>query len=86
MIIQIFTEKYFSSSFWIADPLNKIEPSIFSYLRDLYTGNPLVVNKYTKNIKWGGMRLNDAPRSVFLEIDKKLLTSAKESHEKWSNV
>ena len=32
----------------------------FSFLRDLHTDNPLATSKYTKNIKWGCMGLNDA--------------------------
>ena len=53
MIIQVFTEKHFPSNFWTADPGNMVDPSLFSFLRDLHTVNTLVPNKYTKNIKWG---------------------------------
>ena len=61
IIIHIFAEKHFSSNFKTADPLNMIDPSIFSFLRDLHTDNTLVGNKYTKNIRWGWMM----PHEVF---------------------
>ena len=50
-VIQIFTEKYFSSNFWIADPLNMVYLYLFSFLRDLHTDNRWMANKYTKHIK-----------------------------------
>ena len=86
MIIQIFTEKHFSSNFWTTDPLNMVDPSFFSFLRDPHTDNTLVANKYTKNIKQCWMRLKDAAWRIFPEIDSKLLTSAKISHERLSNT
>ena len=48
VIIHIFTEKHFSSNFWTVDPLNMIDPSFFSFLRDLHIDHPLVANMYTK--------------------------------------
>ena len=51
MIVQIFTEKHFSSNFSTTYPLNMVDPSFFSFLRDLQTSDTLVANKYTKNIK-----------------------------------
>ena len=70
MIIQTFTEKYFSANLWTADSLNIVDLPFFSFMRYLHTGNPLVANKYNKNIKWGWIRLND-------EVDENLLKSAK---------
>ena len=58
-IIQIVTEKHFSSNFWTADPLNMVDPSHFSFLKDLHTDNTLMANKCSKNIKWGSMWFND---------------------------
>ena len=52
IIIQIFTKKHFSFNFWTTDPLNIVDPSFVSFLRDLHTDDTLVANKYTKNIKW----------------------------------
>ena len=77
MIIQIFTENHFFSNVWTADSLNMVDPSFFSFLKDLHADNTLVTNKYTKNIKWVWMGLTDARWRIFLEIDEKLLTSAK---------
>ena len=54
IIIQIFTEKHISFNLWKVDSLNMVDHSFFSFLRDLHTDNPLLANKYTKNIKWGG--------------------------------
>ena len=51
MVFQIFTEKHFSCNFQTTDPLNMVDPSFFSFLRDLHTDDSLVANKYTKNIK-----------------------------------
>ena len=50
MIIQIFTEKHFSSNFSTAN--NKVDASFFSFFKDLHTDNTVVANRYTKNIKW----------------------------------
>ena len=50
-IFQIFTEKHFSFNFWTANPLNMVDLSCISFLRNLYTDHPLVAKKYTKNIK-----------------------------------
>ena len=86
MIIQIFTNKHFSSNFWTADLLNMVDPSFFSALRKLHTDNTLVGNEYTKNITWGWMGLNDATWGIFPKIDETILTSAKISHERWSNA
>ena len=47
MVIQIFTEKFFSPFFKKADPLNMVDPSFFSFLRDLHTDNPF------KSVKLG---------------------------------
>ena len=82
MIVQILTEKHFSSNFWTADPLNMVDPSFFSFLKYLHTDNTLVASKYTKNIKWGWMWLSDATWRIFPEIDEKLLASAKILHER----
>ena len=68
MIIQIFTIKYFSSNFWTIDPLNMVDPSFFSFLRDLHTDNTLRTNKYTKKIRLGWMELNIATCHIFLEL------------------
>ena len=71
MIIQNFTEKHFSSNFWTVEPLNIGETSFFSFLRDPHIDNTLAANKYTKNIKWSGMGLNDGTWHIFPKIDEK---------------
>ena len=53
MISQIFAGKHFSSNFWTTDPLDMVDLSFFSFLRDLHADKTSVANKYTKNIKWG---------------------------------
>ena len=65
MIIQIFTENDFFSNVWTADSLNMVDPSFFSFLKDLHADNTLVTNKYTKNIKWVWMGLTDARLTYF---------------------
>ena len=60
LMIQISTEKRFISNFWTTDHLNMVDPSFSSFLRDLHRDNTLVASKYTKNLKWGWMGLNDA--------------------------
>ena len=45
MIIEIFTEKQFSSNFWTAGPLNMVDPLFFSFLKNLHTDKILVTNK-----------------------------------------
>ena len=42
----------------------------FSFLRVLHTGNPFLVNKYIKNIKWDWMWLNDATWRIYLKSMK----------------
>ena len=52
----MFTEKHFSSNFGTADPLNMVDLSFISFLKDLHTDNTLVANKYTKTsngLEWG---------------------------------
>ena len=84
MVIQIFTEKHFSTNFWTAVALKMVDPSFFSFWDIYILINILVANKYTKYIKWGWMGLDDATWRVFPEIDETLL--AKISHERWSNA
>ena len=50
MTIQILWLKKHFFKFWNADPLNMIDPWFFNFVRDLHTDNPLVANKYIKNI------------------------------------
>ena len=78
MVIQIYTEKHFSSKFWTTVLLNMVGPSFFNFLRDLHIDNELLANKYTKNIKWDWMGLNDATWPIFCKIDEKLVTFSKE--------
>ena len=47
-----------------------VDPLFFTFLKDLHNDNLLVANKYTKNIKWGWMGLNDATWRIFLKSMK----------------
>ena len=60
LMIQIFTQKHYLSNFWTGDHLNMVDSSFCSFLRELHSNNILAASKYTKNLKWGWMGLNDA--------------------------
>ena len=77
MIIKIFIEKVFFSNFWATDPLNMVDPSFFSFLRDLHIDATVVANNYTKKHKWGWMSLNDATDVFFLKSIKNCWSNQK---------
>ena len=68
MIIQIFTEKHFSSNFWTANPQNMSDPHFLAFW-EIYI---LITHCWpTKNVKWNWMGLNDVTWLIFPEIDEK---------------
>ena len=81
MIIQIFIKTFFPLIFFLI-------PWAWLTLHFLAFGEIYIQiiywwpSKYTKNIKWGWMGLNDTTWRIFPEIDQKLSTSVKISHER----
>ena len=63
MIIQIFTEKHFSSNFWTMGPLNMVDPSFFSAFWEIYIlishWWPISIPKISNEVEWGWMMANE---------------------------
>ena len=57
-VIQIFTEKYFSSNFWIADPLYMVYVYLFIFLRCQQKYHMMFESNNIIDLQWGVLRPN----------------------------